>query len=177
MHPVAVDLVGLHVEANSGLPLVLLREQAPPHRVLPIFIGESEAASIAVALSGDTPSRPLTHDLMVTLVARFQASVESAEVTDLVDGAFTASLVLSGPTGGQRLDTRPSDAIALAVRVGAPLFVSDAVLEQAGALLGELTHEESSGELDDSEIDDAVADFRSFLDAIDPEDFGRASDQ
>jgi bifunctional DNase/RNase len=176
MDPVAVDLVGLHVEANSGLPLVLLREQAPPHRVLPIFIGESEAASIAVALSGDAPPRPLTHDLMVTLVTRLDASVESAEVTDLVDGVFTASLVLWGPTGGQRLDTRPSDAIALAVRVGAPLFVSDSVLEQAGALLGEFTHEGTYDDLVDAAIDDAVADFRSFLDTVDPEDFGQASD-
>lgn len=175
MNPIAVDLVGLHVESTSGAPLVLLREHDAPHRVLPIFIGESEAASIAVALSGQAPPRPLTHDLMATLVATLDVRVESVEVTDVVDGAFTASLVLSGPAGGQRLDTRPSDAIALAVRVGAPLYVDDAVLEQAGAVIGE-ADDEAAGQLDPAVIDDEVAEFRSFIDTINPDDFGTDSD-
>jgi bifunctional DNase/RNase len=175
MNPIAVDLVGLHIEASSGTPLVLLREHDAPHRVLPIFIGESEAASIAVALSGQSPPRPLTHDLMVTLVNTFEVRVESVEVTDLVDGSFTASLVLSGPAGGQRLDTRPSDAIALAVRLGAPLYVDDDVLEQAGAVIGDLTDDEALEPIDAESIDEAIAEFRSFIDTVDPDDFGSDS--
>ena len=169
MRPISVVVVGLHVEASSGTPLVLLREQEAPYRVVPIFIGESEAASIAIALSGQSSSRPLTHDLMATLVNRLDVHVDSVEVTDLVDGAFIATLNLSGPTGGHHLDTRPSDAIALAVRLNAPLFVRDTVLDEAGAVLEESEDDSAIGE---PSIDESVADFRVFLDTVDPKDFG-----
>lgn len=164
-----VDLVGLHVEATSGAPLVLLREHDAPHRVLPIFVGGSEAASIAIALSGQAPPRPLTHDLMVSLVERLDAHVDAVEVTGLRDGAFVAELSLSGPSGGHRLDTRPSDAIALAVRVGAPLFVSDEVMDQAGSELSEADADGERAEepLDEAAIDDAVAEFRELLETAD----------
>ncbi|HUP76716.1 MAG TPA: bifunctional nuclease family protein [Acidimicrobiales bacterium] len=161
--------MGLHVEATSGTPLLLLRERESPFRVVPIFIGELEAASIAIALSGQTPPRPLAHDLMATLVNRLDVHVDSVEVTDMVDGAFIATLNLSGPTGGHHLDTRPSDAIALAVRVGAPLFVRDTVLDEAGAIIEESEDEGVIG--DKLSIDESVAEFRSFLDAVDPDDF------
>lgn len=170
-----VDLVGLHVEAVSGTPLVLLREQDAPHRVLPIFVGGSEAASIAIALSGQSSPRPLTHDLMASLVESFEAHVDSVEVTGLRDGAFVAELALSGPSGGTRLDTRPSDAIALAVRVGAPLFVSDEVMDEAGTVFAEESDaaELGAGEspMDAEAIDEAVAEFRAALDTLDPADF------
>jgi hypothetical protein len=163
-----VDLVGLHVEASSGAPLVLLREHDAPHRIVPIFIGGAEAASIAVALSGQALPRPLTHDLMASLVQSLDAHVDAVEVTDLRDGAFLAEISVSGPAGGHRLDTRPSDAIALAVRLGAPLFISDEVLDQAGAVL--------DAEPDEAAIDAAVAEFREFLDELDPADFAAAGD-
>ena len=90
-----VDLVGLHVEAASGAPLVLLREHDEPHRVLPIFIGTPEAAAIAIALGGGQPPRPLTHDLMATLVDTLGASVESVELTEVHEGTFVAALFVS----------------------------------------------------------------------------------
>jgi bifunctional DNase/RNase len=155
-----VEIVGLHVEATSGSPLVLLREFDEPHRLLPIFVGGPEAASIALALSGQTPPRPLTHDVMAALVDSVQARVDAVEVTDVRDGTFLAELAISGPAGGTRLDTRPSDAIALAVRVGAPLFVADAVLDEAGTVLAE--------EPDKAAIEEQVAQFREVLDALDP---------
>jgi hypothetical protein len=161
-----VEIVGLHIEATSGAPLVLLREHDEPHRVLPIFVGGPEAASIAVALSGETSPRPLTHDVMAALVESVDAHVEAVEVTDLRDGAFLAQLAISGPAGGRRLDTRPSDAIALAVRLGAPLFVSDAVLEEAGTLLVEAFDEET--------IEEEVAEFRNLLDELDPAEIADA---
>lgn len=162
-----VDLVGLHIEATSGAPLVLLREHDAPHRVLPIFVGGPEAAAIATALSGQVPPRPLTHDVMAALVETLDGHIEAVEVTDLRDGAFLAELAVSGPDGGRRLDTRPSDGIALAVRLGTPLFVSEAVLDEAGTVLAEAPDEEA--------IDQTVAEFRSVLDDLDASDFGAAA--
>ena len=159
-----VEIAGLHMEATTGAPLVLLREQDAPHRVLPIFVGGPEAAAIALALSGQFAPRPSTHDVMAALVESLDAEVERIEVTGLQDGAFLAELAVSGPSGGRRLDTRPSDAIALAVRLHAPLFVSDAVLDEAGTVLQVSPDEET--------IDDEVSEFRSFLDDVDPADFG-----
>ncbi|NMO89466.1 bifunctional nuclease family protein [Actinomycetospora sp. TBRC 11914] len=156
-----VDLVGLHVEAMSGSPVVIVREHDAPHRVVPIFVGGAEAASIAVALSGQRPPRPLTHDLMVALVAGLGAQLDRVEVTALRDGAFLAELAVSGPDGPRRLDARPSDGIALAVRVGAPLYVSEDVLDEAGTVLAEQPAEE--------DIDQVVADFRTHLDRLDPD--------
>lgn len=158
-----VDLVGLHLDASSGAPLVLLREHDEPHRVLPILVGGAEAAAIALALDGELSRRPATHDLLATLVETLDAHIERVEVTRLRDGAFLAELAVSGPTGERRLDSRPSDAIALALRVDAPLFVSATVLDEAGAILTEAP--------DDETIDEEVAQFRSFLDGLDPAQF------
>ena len=164
-----VELVGLHIEETSGAPLVLLREHDAPHRVVPIFVGGPEAASIAVGLSGQPSPRPLTHDVMASLVDSLDARVQAVEVTDLRDGAFLATISVTGPTGEHRLDTRPSDAIALAVRLGAPLFVSDEVLEEAGAVIRAAT--------DDAAIDEKLAEFRDFLDELDPADFADVVEQ
>src|SRR5918994_5113954 len=155
-----VDLIGLTLEAGSGAPVVLLREHDVPRRVLPIFVGPTEATAIALAFSGQLPPRPLTHDLLAVLVETLHAHVERVEVTELRDGTFFAELALSGPTGQRRLDSRPSDAIALAVRVDAPLFVSGAVLDEAGATLAET--------LDERAIDEAVAQFPTALDKPHP---------
>ncbi len=163
-----VDLVGVHIEATSGAPIVLLREHDAPHRVLPIFVGGPEAAAIAMAASGVLTPRPLTHDLMASLVRSLDAHVDSVEVTEFHDGAFLAAISLRGPGGEHRIDTRPSDAIALAVRLGAPVFVSDEVLELAGAVLHEALSEEA--------IDEEVAEFRDFLAELDPAAFAVAGD-
>ena len=162
-----VDLVGLHADAATGTLLLLLREVDAPHRVLPISIGGTEAVAIAVAAAAAPPPRPLTHDLLLSLVVTLDANVDRVEVTELRDGAFHAELAVSGPTGPHRLDSRPSDAIALAVRVDAPLFVSEAVLDEAGAILTE----EPDDEEIDAEVDAEVARFRSFLDRLDPAGF------
>lgn len=162
-----VDVLGVHVEVTSGSLLVLLREHEVPHRVLPLLVGEPEAAAIALAMGDEAPPRPLTHDLLATLVQTLDAHVDHVEVTELRDGAFVAELAVSGPSGERRLDSRPSDAIALAMRVDAPLFVSEAVLDEAGTLL---PAEDEAG--DEDEIDEEVDRFRAFLDQLDPEEFG-----
>lgn len=172
-----VELAALVVETNSGMPVVVLREHDAPHRLLSIFIGGPEATSIALAASGQRSPRPLTHDLMATLVGSLDGAIDKAEITEVTDGAFFASLALHGPTGEQRLDTRPSDAIALAMRVGAPLYVSEAVLAEAGTLPPPEPEPDST--MDDAAIDHAVDEFRVFLDDIQPEHFGAdpAADQ
>lgn len=158
-----VELAGLAVEESSGTPVVFLREDDEPHRLLPIFVGGPEAAAIALAVSGNVPPRPLTYDLMASLVENLAGHVDSVEVTELRDGAFLASLAIHGPAGERRLDTRPSDAIALAVRLGAPLFVAEEVLDEAGT--------EPTVEVDEGAIDEAVDEFRSFLDEVDASQF------
>jgi bifunctional DNase/RNase len=159
-----LDVLGISLESTSGIPLLLLREHDAPHRVLPIFIGEPEALAIAVALSDDTPLRPLTHDLLAVLLENLDAHVDHVEVTEVTDGTFRAEVSLRGRRGAVTIDSRPSDAIALALRVAAPLFASDAVLDEASAVV--------SVEADDAAIDEKVDRFRSFLDEVDPADFG-----
>ncbi len=158
-----VDLIGIQLDPSTGASVLVLREHEAPNRLLPIVVGSAEATSIAIAASGQHLARPMTHDLMATLVDSFDAHVDAAEVTELRDGSFLATLALSGPNGERRLDTRPSDAIALAVRMSAPLFVSEAVLDEAGTF--------PIVELDDDEIDAEVDDFRGFLAELDPADF------
>ena len=149
-----VDLVGLHIEASSGTPLALLREQDSPHRVVPIFIGRPEAVAIAMALREEQPARPLTHDVMAAIVEGVDAHVDAVEVTGLRDGTFLAELAVSGPGGHHRVDARPSDGIALAVRLGAPLFVSEEVLDEAGAILSEAPTDEADDTEDSEDSED-----------------------
>ncbi len=162
-----VDLVGIQVDPQTGAAVLVLREHDAPNRLLPIVVGGAEAASIALAAQGQVLPRPMTHDLMATLVERFDGHLDAVEVVDFQEGAFIANLAVSGPTGELRLDTRPSDAIALAVRLHAPLFVSEHVLDEAGSY----PEPEDGSTLDDAQIDAEVDQFRDFLDQLAPEDF------
>jgi bifunctional DNase/RNase len=122
---------GLGEAAPSGAPLVLLKEAAG-ERYLAIGIGPLEILGIAAALSEAPPPRPLTHDLLCSALAACGARVTRAVIHALVDGAFHARLTLDVRGRPAELDSRSSDAIAVAVRVGIPILVEEAVLEQAG---------------------------------------------
>jgi len=161
-----VDITGIALEANTGAPLVVLREQDQPHRLLPIFIGAPEASAIAIAATGQRPPVPMVHDVMAAVVAALDGHVEAIEVTGLQQGAFSASINLVGPDGTRRVGSRPSDAIALAVRTGAPVFVSDEVLDVAGTLPSA-----DGTDPDPAAIDSVVDSFRSFLETVEPTDF------
>jgi bifunctional DNase/RNase len=132
-----VEFVGLQLEPGTGAVAVVLREQDPPSRVVPIVVGSAEAVAIAAAISGEAPARPSSHDLMASLVTAAGTQVRAVEVTELRDGTFLADVVLGGAGGSARVDSRPSDALALALRVGAPILVADALLEEAGFALPE----------------------------------------
>ncbi len=166
---IAVELIGIQVDPISGAAAVVLREHDAPNRLLPIVVGQADASSIAIAASGTQLPRPMTHDLMANVVDALDGHLDSVEVTELHEGAFLANLTLSGPAGQRRVDTRPSDAIALAVRLQAPLFVSEAVLDEAGALpIEDAAADQFALE---AAIDADVDQFRAFLAELEPADF------
>lgn len=155
-----VEVVGVRVEMPSNSPIVLVRSAGD--LLLPIWIGPSEAAAIAMALQGVTPPRPLTHDLFISTLEVLGQPLRSVRITRLEDGVFYGELVL-GEHGSTVIDARPSDAIALALRVGAPVLVAGEVLAEAG-----VPAETDSEPEDETE---AVERFREFLDSVDPQDF------
>jgi uncharacterized protein len=137
-----------------------------PRTLVPIWVGSQEAASISIAVSGQEPPRPLSHDLMHRLLEAVGATVDRVDVTRIEDGTFYAELSVTTGSGRVVLDCRPSDAIALATRAGAPLFVAESVLADAGVL-----EEEDDGDVAPEEAEEKVEEFRRFLDEVDPEDF------
>lgn len=155
---VPMDLIGVRVEFPSNQPMVLLRE-AGGSRYLAIWIGASEAAAIAYALEGVTPQRPYTHDLLKITTEALGASVDRVTVTELKDSVYYADLVLGHDGEQVTVSSRPSDAIALAARTGAPLFATSEVLEDAGI------------EIRDEDEEEEIERFREFLDELSPEDF------
>ncbi len=149
-----VSVAGIRmVEATNEIVLLLADE----NRRLPIWIGSPEAAAIALSQQGYVPARPLTHDLILTILQTLGSPCERIEVTSLVDGIFYADLVLAT---GQRVPCRPSDAVAVALRAKVPILVADDVLDAAAVV-----EEPASDEVD-------VDAFRAFLDEVSPEDFG-----
>jgi len=154
-----MELVGIELERPTNIPCLLLREAAGDGRVLPIFIGGPEATAIAFALEEVETPRPMTHDLMKDLLDEVGARLERIIVTDLRDATFFAEIVFSLGGKVHSVSARPSDAVALAVRYGAPVFAEEGVLEEAGRAPGEGVPEE------------VVEQFREFIDQVNPEDF------
>ena len=155
-----VDVVGVRVEMPANQPIVLLKEVAGD-RYLPIWIGATEATAIAFAQQGVVPPRPLTHDLLRDVLEALGQQLTQVRITELRDGVYYAELVLSG---GAEVSARPSDAIALALRTGSPIYAADTVLGEAGIAIPD-------------EQEDEVEKFREFLDQISPEDFEGGSGQ
>jgi bifunctional DNase/RNase len=157
---VALDPTGQHV-----ILLKPLDELPGEGRILPIWIGQMEATSILVAVEGAPVPRPLAHDLMRSLLESLDASVSGVTVTRIDDGTFYADVDVSGPLGERTVDARPSDAVALASRVGAPIWVAEEVMEDAGV-------PDTVTEVDgDTDSEERLDEFKRFLDDVDPEDF------
>ena len=163
---VQVRIVGVALDSRSQ-HLILLKpmdEVVGSGRMLPIWIGAQEATSILIAVEGAEAPRPLSHDLMKTLIEAVGARVERVDVTKIEDGTFYAEISLRTRNGSLVIDARPSDAIALASRMDAPIWVNDEVLDEAG-IVDE--GEEVPPEVQEERLDE----FRKFLDEVDPEDF------
>ena len=158
-----MELLGVRLELPGNTPVVLLRETGGDRRVLPIYIGPEEARAIALALEGVETPRPMTHDLMRDLLAALGAQVRSITVTDLRDSTFFAEIELLIDGRTVRVSSRPSDAVALAVRVEAPRFASEEVLADAAMPAADESEEEQQEEI--------VEEFREFIDQVNPEDF------
>jgi uncharacterized protein len=158
---IAMTVVGVRVELPSNTPIVLLKEQTGT-RYLPIWIGAGEATAIATAMEGVDPPRPLTHDLMATVISDLGASVERVVVTEMRDSVFYADLVLSSAEGDEiHISARPSDSLALAVRTQAPVFADPAVLAEAGIEIEEESEEEQVQRLREFLEEATVEDFLS----------------
>lgn len=127
MERVLVDILGLSTNPASGGAYALILREVEGNRRLPIIIGQAEAQSIALEMEGIKPPRPLTHDLMKNIIASFGAELNDVLIDELRDGTFFAKLNIDN----QQIDSRPSDAIALAVRYGAQIFVAATVMDEA----------------------------------------------
>ena len=128
MDKIQVDILGLSTSPSSGGAYALILKEVNGARRLPIIIGAFEAQSIALEMEGIKPPRPLTHDLMKSIIDVLGGGLNDVFISELRDGTFYAKLSVDS----QEIDSRPSDAIALAVRFGVPIFVSDKVMEEAG---------------------------------------------
>jgi bifunctional DNase/RNase len=153
--------------------VLLLQESDGLGRTLPIFIGAPEATAIAFALQGmDTP-RPMTHDLIRDLLDALGTDVVRIVITELRTATYYAEIVLRHGDREIPVSSRPSDAVAVAVRTGTPLFVADDLMDAEGIMLAvdEEEDEEPDAEEENANPDELVGEFRSFLDTIRPEDF------
>ena len=149
-----LSVVGVRVELPSNQPIVLLKE-VDGDRYLPIWIGAVEATAIAYEQQGVKPPRPLTHDLLRDVLTALNAPLRAVEIMELKDNVYFADLLLGD---GVRVSARPSDSIALALRVGAPIRCADQILTDVGIVIPD-------------EQEDEVEKFREFLEQVTPEDF------
>jgi bifunctional DNase/RNase len=155
---IELNLVGVRLEMPSQQPIVLLKER-DGERFLPIWIGQPEANAIAFGQQGIVTQRPMTHDLVKLLLDEFNVSVDRIVITELKEGTFYATIRLLSNGTTHEISSRPSDAIALAVRVHVPIFASEEVLDEASITVH------------DEEEETEVEKFREFLERVNPEDF------
>jgi bifunctional DNase/RNase len=155
-----VTIYGVSFDMVGKQPIVLLKT-LEGNRYLPIWIGHPEAAAILMKMQGAPTPRPMTHDLVTEMLGELNATVAKIAVTELRDNTFFAIITLQVNGSEVEIDSRPSDALALAVRTDAPIFVSDQVIEDSAIEFG--------GEPE--EQDEIVDEFRKVLEDVSPEDF------
>jgi bifunctional DNase/RNase len=160
-----MQLGGLGFDPKNMSPIVLLRD-LEERNFLPIWIGMFEAAAIAMELQEFKPPRPMTHDLMTKIISVFEAKVQRIVINEIVDNTFYSFIELKPVNNAPiiTVDARPSDAIAVAVRTSAPIFVSEAVMLKAKMVNAEKDEEEAQK-------------FRDFIDNIKPDDFSKYFDE
>src|SRR3989475_2111708 len=158
MHEMVI--YGVSFDVGSKQPIVLLKT-ADGNRFLPIWIGHPEAAAILMKLQGASTPRPMTHDLVADMLEQLDAQVIRITVTELKESTFYASITVQQNGSEVEIDSRPSDAIALAVRADAPIFAADDVIEESAI-------EFEGEEVNEEEI---VSEFKKFLDSVTPDEF------
>ncbi len=178
---IEMTIDSIRVSLMNYQRVVILKEKMAK-RYLPIWIGPAEADAIAVKLQGVTVPRPLTHDLLSSIIDSLGASIESIIVSDLKSDTFYATIVLNADGGQIEIDARPSDALALAVRVNAPIYAEEAVLDKAGILLDEETGKPVLDETEGVDVKDKkvsedemkkLSAFYDFINTLDLDDFDK----
>jgi hypothetical protein len=172
---IKVDILGLSTSPASGGAYALILKEVDGDRRLPIIIGAFEAQSIALEMEGIKPPRPLTHDLMKNLLDSMGAELAEVTISELRDGTFYAKLIVDS----QEIDSRPSDAIALAVRTGVPIFVSEKVMDDASFLPEDETGPQEQHSVPAVRKDSKASTLESFRqqlkEAVEREDYERAA--
>jgi uncharacterized protein len=163
---VEMHLSAVRVEIPSNNPLLLLQETTGTHRTLPIYIGPAEAQAIAFAQQGVETPRPMTHDLMRDVIDELGGRVECIVITELRERTFYAEIRLLVGATRHSVSARPSDAVALAVRLDCPIYAEEELLDAEGVILPEADDDDSP------EAEELVSEFRDFIEGIRPEDFG-----
>lgn len=174
MIEMTIESMGVNPESYRGV--VLLKEQTGK-RYLPIWIGSAEANAIAVKIQNIVMPRPLSHDLLCSVIGSLQASVDSVVINELRDDVFYARILLNTSEGQADVDSRPSDALALAVRAKVPIFVQETVLDEGGVLIdketGQVLPQEASEEKDVTEDElRRMSAFTDFINTIDMNKLG-----
>ncbi len=162
IYGVSFDLVGKQ-------PIVLLKT-ADGNKFLPIWIGHPEAAAILMKLQGASTPRPMTHDLFTAMLGELDAQVVRITVTELKENTFYASITVQQNGSEIEIDSRPSDAIALAVRADAPIFAAEEVIEESA-----IEFEGEGEEVNEEEVQEIVSEFKQFLEHVTPDEFAEAS--
>jgi bifunctional DNase/RNase len=159
----ALSVRGVRLDRLTNTPVVTLREDDAPRRQFEIFIGAPEAASIKIALDDEITPRPLTHDLFVLALERLNVSVTRVVLTHVSSGTYYADLVLMPDGEEVVVSSRPSDAIAIALRASCPIYASEDLID----MVGEVIEEEEEAQEQSGIIDE----FKNFIENINPEDF------
>lgn len=161
---VQLELVGVRVEVPANTPLLLLRESAGRHRLVPIYIGTAEATAIHYAIEGLQPPRPLTHDLFVQTLRALDVELQQVVITEVRDHTYFAELHMRRSDGEVTVvSSRTSDAVALAVRCGVDIFAADALVDEVG--------QEPAAAAEEEQAEEIIDEFRDFIDQVNPEDF------
>jgi len=160
---------GLTLDPLTNMPIVILKD-TDEKKVLPIWVGIFEANAIALEMEQVSTPRPMTHDLLKNIIEGFQAQVARIVVNDLKDNTFYAVITINLNGSEVLIDARPSDAIALALRVNAPIFVAEKVIEEAKSI--EFTEQVVSGEREGENMPESD-DWKKWLENLKPEDFGK----
>ena len=170
-----MTLYGVSFEPIGKQPIVLLKT-ADDDKFLPIWIGHAEAAAILMKLQGTTPPRPMTHDLLTDVVSELQGEVVEVTVTEMRENTYYARITIVQNGRELEIDSRPSDAIALAVRCDAQIFATDDVIEESG--IDFQTDEEEPSLVTASLLADLdPAEFRQFLENVTPEEFASSLEE
>jgi bifunctional DNase/RNase len=156
---IEMTIKGLTVDPVTNMPIVILHD-IDDKRILPIWVGVFEANAIALQIENVHTPRPMTHDLLRNVIHDLQASVERVVVSDVKDNTFFAHIHLDTPAGKVAIDARPSDAIALALRTRSPIWVEEAVIENAKTI------DASTAKVDGERL-------HQWLESLDPDDLGK----